>query len=1019
MVAKNRIYNLFVIVIFFLSGAVALVYEILWQRYLSELIGSSSLTEVVVLMTFLGGLAIGALLAGWLVDRWNNGLTMYGLLEIGIGLYAIFFPVLYKQANEIYISVGSNLEFGSLSMFLCKFAVSSLLILLPSIAMGGTLPVITRYLGNSQKCVKHNISVLYGLNTLGGVLGVLVGGFFLVHRYGLANSMLFAGVINMALGGMALIVVQLSRKRGLADDGVNSAGQSSEKFQDYKIYPPHAVKRAVFAAGVGGFAAMAIQVAWIRYFSVVLGATHSAFTIVVAAFIFGLGLGALVVRSKKLNSIPLTTTLALAFVLTSATVGIGLFFYARVPFEMQRLEVIIPHTASLWPLHEIMKFGFCFVLMLLPTMFSGMMLPVCIRIVSRGHEDVGRGTGKIYAINTIGGLLGILITSQLFFRVFSLAESLEVIFYIYATTSLFLIYILREKGRKRMLVLTSLVLLVNVFFWHHWSSLQLFLSTVNFNQTPPLSYSKFTAFINKFQAEVVDLNGSVAHVAVYDTGIGKGKIRTLFVNGKADASVSHRQFASDMEPQVMIAHIPMLLHATPGKVFVLGLGSGVTSSEVLNFPEVKQVVTAELVPEVFEASKLFAEFNHRFWENPRHRMVIEDGRTFMKLAEDNFDVIIAQPTNIWQNGMARLYSEDFFRLAKSKLEPGGVFAQWIHLYKLDNVTLDIVLKTFSQVFPKASCFYASSSDIVLIGYDQQWQFEPQQLTRRFNYPQVIAGELKSDTVNPLALLLREIIGRENFYKYTTALKSPINTDDLPMLEKTAEYGHYIGSPLTTLAQLDSRLDPDSEDLLINDYFSASDIAPSILQELIVSNPRTLNERLRLSVGLKLIDCLWNNHQTKPDPATIAANLDKQLGAIAVHPNYRKSPEQMTAKEAYNTLSAELLVWKKAASQLWAPDEMRLHKLYDRFAAEVDQKVAAKVARDVGLVLARSRICKAAQPFLLIAEEKGGLRPTAMSRDEISDVNACGVKNKELDKVRYAMSLNMTYQTTPTYLEGEK
>ncbi len=1002
MTVNKYISNLLVVVVFFLSGAVALVYEILWSRYLSELIGSSSLAEVVVLMIFLGGLSLGALLTGWLVDRWRNGLVMYGCLELVIGLYAVFFPFIYRQANELFLGIGHTIEFGSLEMFLCKVAIASLLILLPSIAMGGTLPTVSRYLIHSQQGMRRNVSMLYGLNTLGGVLGVLGGGFFLINQYGLASSMKFAGIMNLGLGITALIIVSLPKREVLVEaDGNNSDCHSQEQFQDSRIFSPFAAKRAIFAAGVGGFAAMALQVAWIRYFSVVLGGTHSAFTIVVAAFIFGLGLGALIVRSRKFGSISLPMALALVFTLTTATVGIGLFFYGRVPFEMARFGAIIHHTPYAWPFHEILKFGFCFVLMLLPTLFSGMMLPVCIRIAAKGSDEVGGDIGKMYAVNTLGALLGIVVTSQLFFRIFSLPQTLHVIFLIYVGATLFLAYILNETGRKRMLAFTFLVLLLNVAFWSPWLPQQLFLNRLIFGQDPPLSYSEFSEH-NKLNVKVGDFHGPEAQVIVFDSLIDKNNVRrTMFINGKADASVKEGRPDPDMENQVMTAHVPMLLHEKPEKVFVLGLGSGATTGEVLNFPEVKQVVTAELVAGVFDASKSFAEYNNRFWENPRHRMVIEDGKTFMRLAEDNFDVIIVQPTNIWQNGMARLYSEDFFRLVKSRLKPGGLVAQWFHLYEIDDVTVNIILKTFSQVFPTASVFKVGGShDLLLVGYDQQWQFNPRQFLNRFYYSTVRATELQYGNMNPLALLIRETMGREDFQRYTGVLKSPINTDDLPVLEKAAEYGHFIDSPITFLAEHDNRLDPEGMDLLIHDYFSANGIDLSSLQGLIESSVLASDERLRQSIVFMLMDIVRNNYQEQQPPVAILRHLLPQLREIVIHPNYRKSPDQMTAEEAFNMLGAELIVWNKAASQLWAPDQKRLQKLYDRFAVGVDQENAVRVARDAGLLLARANICGAADPFFRIVEEKGGLSPGGLSPDDIGIVFSCEVKVGDPEKARY-------------------
>jgi spermidine synthase len=989
---------MFVATAFFLSGGCGLVYEVLWTRYLADLMGGTSLSQLVVLMVFMGGLALGALIVGRIVDRGANGLLIYGALELGIGLYAVLFPQLFSTLASFYYSVGANLGSGSAALLFLKILLAFLLIVAPSVAMGGTLPAVTRYLTKSHKGLRGNISLLYGINSLGAVVGILAGGFFLVYRFGMAGSMQYTGVFNLILGLAALAYARFGApdKAGKAEENLSCGLRRDEKL-DCRTYESASVRRAMIAAGLSGFAAMALQVAWIRYFVIVLGATHSSFTIVVAAFIFGIGLGSLLVRSRFIGRIPLPTVLVMLWALVSVTLGAGLFFYARAPFEISRLLSVVAHTPFAWPYYAVLKFGICFALMLLPTLASGMILPICVRIVERGRERIGRDVAMVYAVNTIGSLLGVLAAGQLLFRVVTLPRTLQIILLIYLAATIYLTFVLEEKGRKRILAVIVVMVAVHFAFWRPWSPEKLFVNRITFGQDPPLNYNWFITS-NKQKIIIEDRQGPDVQVTVLENIRDSASYKTMLINGKPDASDATT--GPDFATQVLAAHLPLLLHPEPNNAFVLGLGSGITSGEVLKFPELKEVTTVELAREVFEASKVFAKSNGRFWENPKHRMVIEDGKTFLQLSKEKFDVVILEPTNVWQEGMAGLFSEEFFRLVKSRMATGGIVAQWMHLYKVDELTFNIVLKTFSRVFPRASIFMMSPGDMLLVGYDDHWQFSPQIMMRRFYQPEILAGERQVGNVSPAALLLREVMSRNDFRDYTAVLQAPVNTIDKPILEKAAEYGLFIDKRWSFLDEYDSLLNPDGGNLLFHEYAQRVGFDLDQKRAIIASGLLGHNDKLRQSLNFMLLDELWSGDQALPPSEALSLIYDPQLREIIMHPYYRKAPDQISANDAFNLLGAELLVWGKTASQLWTPDPTRLHQLYDRFAVEVDLENAGTVARNAALSLARGRACGAALSFFRIAEEKGALTPEMMSQADIGLVYSCEVKEGDMKRAEH-------------------
>lgn len=963
---NSRITFFIVSLAFFLSGGCGLVYEVLWSRYLAELMGSTSLSQLVVLIVFMGGLALGAMLVGRIVDQRDNGLACYGWLELGIGSYALLFPGLFKKTAGLFNLLAAGQLPGSVSLLSVKITWAVLLIALPAIAMGGTLPAVTRYLTKSHLELRRNISLLYGINCLGAVLGALAGGFYLVHCFGMDHSMLYTGFLNLLLGLGALGWGWAGDYRRPSTAAEAIPQRRLEDQLDSQPQRPCAIKRAILAAGVSGLGAMALQVAWIRYFAIVLGATHSSFTIVVAAFIFGIGLGALLVSSRGVGRIPLPTVLAGAFALTAATMGLGLFAYGRIPFEITRLLAIIAPSPFAWPFYELLKFGVCFVLMLLPTMASGMILPVCVRIGGQSGDRVGRDVAMVYAVNTIGSLLGVVITGQVFFRLLTLPRTFQAIFFVYLAMAIFLAFVLAGKGRKRLMAAGVILLVSHLAFWRPWSPELLHGSILEFTGKKVVKYGDFLE-LNEQLRVVEDRQGPDVQVTVGDVFTDKNPFRTMFINGKPDAS--NEVGGPDMVTQVLLGQLPMLLHPGARNAFVLGLGSGITSGEILKFPGVEKVTTVELAAEVFEASKTFAADNGRYWQNPRHRMVIEDGKTFLELSKDKFDVIAMEPTNVWQEGMAGLFSEDFFKLVKSRLADGGVVAQWLHIYGVDDQTFNIVVKTFSMVFPEASVFEVGAGDVLLVGYNNNWQFNPLLLERRFYLPPIATAQNSVGVVNPLALLLREVMGRKSFREYTTVLAAPVNTANFPVLEQAAEYGHFIKEPVTVLKAFDSRINSDAKDLLIHDYFRRVGVEPAQLKAAVDSMEAGKNDKLRNSL-LFLLPGADNADKAGVTTKEIVKYIDDpQLHAILMDPSYGMAPDMMSVEDAYNLLGAELLLWKKVATQFWAPDPGRLLQLYDRYARGVARQSGARTALDVAVSLAEGGACRAALPFFRISEGK--------------------------------------------------
>jgi spermidine synthase len=977
---NDKAHNLlvfFVFSAFFLSGGCGLVYEELWMRFLSNLLGSSSLSILVVLATYMGGLSLGAALFGRLADRHPNGLFLYGLIEIGVGLFACTFIYIFNTTETIFLSLAKGLTPGSPQLLFLKVTVSTALIAAPSIAMGATLPVVTRYLTRSQSSLRKNIALLYGLNSLGGVLGILLAGFFLVHHLGLLSAMTLTGLVNIILGVTALAIAWRLGPAPKIETPSRKLRRAGERL-DRNQYRPYAMRRAILAAGLSGFAAMALEMAWIRYFTITLGSTHSAFVIVVAAFICGISIGALLISTERAGRFPLPTILTWAFAFTATTIGLSLFLYERTPFEINRILSVLAHVPLAWPPYQILRFTICFALMLLPTMAAGMIFPVCARIA--GHDQrMGRYIGIVYAVSTIGALLGIIITQLVLFRLTTLPTTFQIILFVYLATGLFLAFILKEKGRKTIIGLLVTVLALHMLFWQPWHPYKLFVDHYPFTADPEFSYRDFVEMTSTHEV-IAELNGPDGQAVVLDVRDENITERSIFIDGKADASTS----MDDMPTQLLLAHTPMLLHPNPKKVFVLGIGSGVTSGEALKYPGVVSVTSVELSREVFEASKFLAEVNSRYWENPNHRLVIDDAKSFLKLTDEKFDVMILEPTNIYQHGMAGLFSEEFFKLLKSRLAPGGIIGQWLHTYESSDLSNEVVLKTFSRVFPRTAIFDISTKlDYMLIAPAEDWQLDPRQLNHRFYLPPIRKTLSRIGYYQPLDILLQEVVSRSTFRHQVMTSPAPINSELWPILESLGEYAKFLIERSWLIERLDSRDDPDQQrpgtsgSLLLIDYLQQTGNKISQLGPAINSVILKDEERIKSSLAMMLLsDFRRNQPQSLLPQDLLRLFQDPRVRETVLDPLYHLEPENLGPEDVLRLLDAEITLWQRASSALWTPPPSRLRSLYRQTIMTSKPEEAGELAGELALSIARSlseaKACTTALPYFQLAEETGTL-----------------------------------------------
>ncbi|MGD9904682.1 MAG: fused MFS/spermidine synthase [Vicinamibacterales bacterium] len=689
------------------SGAAALVYEVAWTRLLTLYLGHGVAAASTVLAAFMGGLAIGAAWGGPLADRTARPalLGLYARLELAIAALALLVPVAVATATPLlkwaYADGAASLLFP-----LLRLAVSLLVVAVPAVAMGATFPVIARWYVDDAASATRGAGALYAANTVGAAMGALVTGFVLLPTLGLRAATWIGVATNLAVAAAAWSLAR--RQAPLAAATAVPPGPSDPRRRQGRRSTPEPATRpgfglvwtAALALGVSGFASLVLQVVWSRLLAQIIGPTTYAFSLVVAIFIAGLALGAIVGRSVADRSaqpaawlVGVITAAVLATAAAAWTVDGGLLAMARAVAApdaafsgILRRQVLL---AAGWLLPVALGFGAAF--------------PFAVRLGTARTASLGADLGLIYAVNTVGAIAGSLAAGFVLVPRLGLYDTMRAVGVAAAAAVLLLGWRAGMRGTARV-VATGLgaAAMAAAALVPPWDAAMI--SSGAYKYAVGMSPEALGISLSAGRL-LYYRDGATATVAVRDAA----GTTSLSIDGKVDASNS-----GDMLTQRLLAHVPLLLHPAPRRAAILGLGSGVTTGAALRHP-VERVDVLEISPEVVEASRFFEPENARALADPRTRLVVGDGRTHLLLGGDVYDVIVSEPSNPWMAGIASLFTREFFAAAKARLAPGGVLCQWAHTYDISPDDLRAIVATFASVFPDGTLWLVGEGDLLLIG----------------------------------------------------------------------------------------------------------------------------------------------------------------------------------------------------------------------------------------------------------------------------------------------------------------
>jgi predicted membrane-bound spermidine synthase len=783
------------------SGFSALVYQTAWQRMFRLTFGASTAASAAVLAIFLGGLGLGGVLLGKRVERSPRPLAYYGNLELGITVLAVLSPFLSAGAHALYLAAGGSQALGQLGATLLRLVLTALVIGPAAVLMGGTLPAAARAVVSEHDASRRGLALLYSLNTIGAVLGALVGPLLLFGLLGNQLTLWGAACINglvaitaRAIGRSAAevpVTIEPPNARAPAPAGSAasaSPGTTQPAPPGFAAPAPARSEPApapliYVAAALVGFVFLALELVWYRLLAPLMSGSSLTFGLILACALAGIGIGGYLF-SRRSETQPATLTLL------AATLGLEAVC-VLIPFAWG--DDLALTAAHLRAMHNL-GFGYLLAawtlvaaLLVLPAaIVSGYQFPVIFSLLGQGRERVAQQVGRAYAFNTIGTLSGSLLAGFVLLPVLGATKLWWLLAYALALLGLACaVYAQRQGASVRRIALPVLFAGAALALGAAPGPGRVFRHTpVGAGRVELADKSVNQVIAWRLGAEdgiVWERDGVESSVAI-DAANGIAFI----VNGKSDGSI-----VGDGATQAFLGLLPAALHGRAKTAFVVGLGTGMTAGLLARVPGVERVEVAELEPAVREVARRAAPVNGRVLDNPKVHILNGDGRELLLTSSRKFDLIISEPSNPYRAGVASLFTREYYEAAASRLERGGLFVQWLQGYEADAITIAITIHTLRQVFPRLSLWGPQGHDLVLVA-----SFEPQIID---------ADRLRRDLAHPAyANWMRRTWSMEDAEGFVAHFLAPhavldtlanslapaVNTDDLNVLEFA--YGRSVG-----------------------------------------------------------------------------------------------------------------------------------------------------------------------------------------------------------------------------------
>lgn len=688
---------LVILLLFVLSGVSGLIYQSIWSQYLGLIVGHAAYAQSLVLATFMGGMALGAWWAGQWLDKSGSLLRTYGLLEALIGLFGIGFHAIFGLVSGWLFDDWLPALPSSLSNP-ARYLTAIALILPQTILLGMTFPVMCAGLIRWQPGTSGRvIGGLYFFNSIGAAGGALLATFALVPNAGLPGAMTFAGALNLLIAAVVILLRVPPRASARTEVGGDAAAPVAQR---------GLLLVALAAAGITGASSFMYEIGWVRMLSLTMGTSLHAFELMLAAFIGGLAFGGLYIRGKlDLIRNPLNY-------FGWVQVLMGLCALATLPLYDHTFGFVewvlgaLARTSNGYTLYNLATALVAIAIMAPAAFFAGMTLPLITFVLLQ--KRVGeRAIGWVYAANTLGAIVGVLLMVHLVLPGIGLKLSVTLAAVLDIALGFFILRSIGEVAAPRRQLLATLGCVLAI-------AVVLSISPFDPRRLASGVYRSGKAQLDP-AAEIRYLrDGKTASIAFWRNPSGTASIAT---NGKVDASLAlddQTQPSMDEPTMIMAGLLALAHHRNPERIVNIGFGSGLTTHTIASSPRPEEIVTVEIEPAMVEAARLFGKRVERAYSDPRSRFVFDDARAFFASGQAAFDVVISEPSNPWVNGVAKLFSLEFYEFLGRHLKEDGLLVQWVQAYEISDRTLHSILAALDARFADYAIYTSNNFDLIIV-----------------------------------------------------------------------------------------------------------------------------------------------------------------------------------------------------------------------------------------------------------------------------------------------------------------
>lgn len=764
------------------TGAAGLIYQVVLVRYVSRIVGSDHLAIGLTLATFLAGLALGYRLCGRWTLRVTDHLRAYGLLEGSIGLWGLAFPSIFGAVQWAVSSWSFAQPWGLLIQGL---AVSSVLVLPPTLAMGATVPFLTRALSALVGQTSRVHAAVYAINTAGAFFGALAAGFVLIPAYGLPGTVRIAAGINLAALVFFVVLARARRRSGADLEPVvvmRREPEGAARFPAGLLY---------LVAFLNGLAVLTLETSLLRFGALVLGGSSYTFALIVAIFVLSLALGSLAVALARalpvrtLFVVQLAAGLYLLLLYFSLDAWPYFLHLVRIGFQAGPVGFWFYHAALLSALLAIL---------VVPVALLGATLPAIFHELRASVGESGDVSGRLLAWNGLGTLLGSLAGGFVLYyfldtpRIYLLVPTIA-----FASAAL----VARPLVRTARVAAVMLLVAASLGVWVRpsYDESRLAVGLYRTRHALPFSYAGPDIFFSEYGKPIrFFADDPVATVAVIDGGPADSEGPSglaLTVNGKSESDTLR-----DAETLRLLAHLPALWSPSRERTLIVGLGTGVTAGQLALYPDVREIDVAEISPAIVHSLPLFGEFTHDVHADPRLQIHARDALLVLRRGDAPWNLIVSEPSNPWVTRADQLFTVDFYRLVRSRLAEDGLFVQWWQLYESDLEMLGIVLNSLKEVFPVVHAFRGTEGDLLLLAAGRALTTEDRQRAEA-----VFAGSPRvRDALAEIGIAaIADLLAREVSTLPTLEERSRtygISTLDRPRLHYLAGRAMFSGTRVT-------------------------------------------------------------------------------------------------------------------------------------------------------------------------------------------------------------------------------